>query len=82
VTFGALTGADVKINVQSLYLTQVKLIGSTGGTRKQLKDVLSMSNQLKIKVWKTFKLEETKDALQALFAKDRDGRILIDVDRS
>jgi NADPH:quinone reductase-like Zn-dependent oxidoreductase len=82
VTFGALTGADVKINVQSLYLRQVKLIGSTGGTRKQLKDVLSMSNQLKIKIWKTFKLEETKDALQALFAKDRDGRILIDVDRS
>ena len=82
VTFGALTGADVKINVQSLYLRQVKLIGSTGGTRKQLKDVLSMSNQLKIKVWKRFKLEETKDALQALFAKDRDGRILIDVDGS
>jgi len=82
VTFGALTGADVKINVQSLYLRQVKLIGSTGGTRKQLKDVLSMSNQLKIKVWKRFKLEETKDALQALFAKDRDGRILIDVGRS
>jgi len=60
----------------------VKLIGFTGGTRKQLKDVLSMSNQLKIKVWKRFKLEETKEALQALFAKDRDGRILIDVDRS
>jgi D-arabinose 1-dehydrogenase-like Zn-dependent alcohol dehydrogenase len=60
----------------------VKLIGSTGGNRKQLKDVLSMSNQLKIKVWKRFKLEETKDALQALFAKDRDGRILIDVGRS
>ena len=41
-----------------------------------------MSNELKIKVWKRFKLEETKEALQALFAKERDGRILIDVDRS
>ena len=40
VTFGALTGADLKINIQSLYLRQVKLIGSTGGTRKQLKDFL------------------------------------------
>ena len=68
VTFGALTGADLKINVQSLYLRQVKLIGSTGGTRKQLKDLLNMSNELKIKVWKRFKLEETKEALQALFA--------------
>jgi NADPH:quinone reductase-like Zn-dependent oxidoreductase len=82
VTFGGLTGADVKLNVQSLYLRQVKLIGSTGGTRKQLKDILGMSNELKIKVWKRFKLEETKEALQALFAKERDGRVLIDVDRS
>jgi NADPH:quinone reductase-like Zn-dependent oxidoreductase len=30
VTFGGLTGADVKLNVQSLYSRQVKLIGSTG----------------------------------------------------
>jgi NADPH:quinone reductase-like Zn-dependent oxidoreductase len=82
VTFGGLTGADVKLNVQSLYLRQMKLIGSTGGTRKQLKDLLSISNEFKIRVWKRFELEETKEALQALFAKGRDGRILIDVDRS
>jgi len=82
VTFGGLTGPEVKLNVQSLYLRQVKLIGSTGGTRKQLKDLLSISNELKIRVGKRFKLEETKEALQALFAKGRDGRILIDVDRS
>jgi NADPH:quinone reductase-like Zn-dependent oxidoreductase len=82
VTFGGLTGPDVKLNVQSLYLKQVKLIGSTGGTRKQLKDLLSISNELKIRVWKRFKLEETREALRALFAKGRDGRILIDVDRS
>lgn len=82
VTFGGLTGADVKLNIQSLYLKQMKLIGSTGGTRKQLKDLLNISNELKIRVWKRFKLEKTKEALQALFAKGRDGRILIDVDRS
>ena len=82
VTFGGLTGADVKLNVQSLYLRQVKLIGSTGGTRKQLKDILGISNELKIKIWRRFKLEETKEALQALFAKERDGRVLIDVDGS
>ena len=82
VTFGGLTGADVKMNIQSLYLKQMKLIGSTGGTRKQLKDLLNISNELKIRVWKRFKLEKTKEALQALFSKGRDGRILIDVDRS
>jgi NADPH:quinone reductase-like Zn-dependent oxidoreductase len=30
--FGGLTGADVKLNVQSLYSKQIKLIGSTAGT--------------------------------------------------
>ena len=34
VTFGDLTGADVKLNVQSLYSMQIKLIGCNGGTRK------------------------------------------------
>ena len=79
VTFGGLTGADVKLNVQSLYLRQVKLIGSSRGTRGELKDLISMSKELKTKVWKRFKLDETKEALQALFAKERDGRIMLEI---
>jgi D-arabinose 1-dehydrogenase-like Zn-dependent alcohol dehydrogenase len=82
VTFGGLTGADVKINVQSLYSKQVKLIGSTGGTRKEFKDVVDMSRELKVKVWKRFKLDNAKEALQALFAKERRGRILLDIDNT
>ena len=35
VTFGGLTSADVKLNVQSLYSKQIKLIGSTDCTRKE-----------------------------------------------
>jgi NADPH:quinone reductase-like Zn-dependent oxidoreductase len=35
VTFGGLTGADVKLNVQSLYRRQIKLIGSTGAQEKR-----------------------------------------------
>jgi D-arabinose 1-dehydrogenase-like Zn-dependent alcohol dehydrogenase len=65
VTFGGLTGADVKLNVQDLYLGQVKLIGSTGGTRKDMQELLDISNDLKIRVWKRFKLEKIKEALQA-----------------
>ena len=40
VTFGGLTGADVKLNVQSLYSKQIRLIGSTGGTRKEIAEAL------------------------------------------
>jgi D-arabinose 1-dehydrogenase-like Zn-dependent alcohol dehydrogenase len=72
-------GADVKLNVQSLYLRQVKLIGSNRGTRGELKDLLSMSRELKTKVWKRFKLEEAKEAIQALFAIERDGRIMLEI---
>jgi NADPH:quinone reductase-like Zn-dependent oxidoreductase len=84
VAFGGLTGADVKLNVQALYSKQIKLIGSTGGTRKELQEliIISSSKQLKVRVWKKFKLEDTKEALQSLFAKERDGRILLDVDSS
>jgi NADPH:quinone reductase-like Zn-dependent oxidoreductase len=81
VTFGGLTGADVKLNVQSLYRKQIKLIGSTGGTRKELQDLITIASKegLKVKVWKKFKLDEVKEALQALFSKERDGRILLDI---
>jgi NADPH:quinone reductase-like Zn-dependent oxidoreductase len=79
VTFGGLTGADVKLNIQSLYSRQVKLIGSSRGTRKELKDLINMSKELKIKVSRQFKLDETKEAIQALFAKERQGRIMLEI---
>ncbi|MGA8915608.1 MAG: hypothetical protein WB474_06440, partial [Nitrososphaeraceae archaeon] len=81
VTFGGLTGADVKLNVQSLYRKQIKIIGSTGGTRKELQDLITIASneRLKVKVWKKFKLDEVKEALQALFAKERDGRVLLEI---
>jgi NADPH:quinone reductase-like Zn-dependent oxidoreductase len=80
IAFGGLTGADVKLNVQSLYSKQIKLIGSTGGTRKELQELVNTSStQLKVRLWKKFKLDDIKEALEALFGKDRDGRILLEV---
>ncbi|MGB0004815.1 MAG: alcohol dehydrogenase catalytic domain-containing protein [Nitrososphaeraceae archaeon] len=81
VTFGGLTGGDVRLNVQSLYRKQIKIIGSTGGTRKELQDLITIASneRLKVKVWKKFKLDEVKEALQALFAKERDGRVLLEI---
>jgi NADPH:quinone reductase-like Zn-dependent oxidoreductase len=79
ITFGVLTGAEVKLNLQSLYTKQIKLIGTTGGSRKEFKEIIDNSKELKIKVWKKFKLEETKEALRALFEKEREGRILLNI---
>jgi NADPH:quinone reductase-like Zn-dependent oxidoreductase len=79
IAFGGLTGADVKLNIQSLYSKQIKLIGSTGGTRKEMQELIDISHKLKVRVWKKFELENVKEALQALFAKERDGRILLNM---
>ena len=38
-----------------------------------------MSKELKIKVWKRFKLYEAKEAIQALFDKERNGRIMLEI---
>jgi NADPH:quinone reductase-like Zn-dependent oxidoreductase len=81
VAFGGLTGADVKLNVQALYSKQIKLIGSTGGTRKDMQELVDIASakQLKVRVWKKFKLDNVKEALEALFAKERDGRIFLKI---
>jgi NADPH:quinone reductase-like Zn-dependent oxidoreductase len=79
VTFVGLTGAEVKLNVHSLYSKQIKLIGCNGGTRKDITEVIEMSKELKTRVWKIFTLDEAKEALEALFAKERDRRILLKV---
>ena len=81
VAFGGLTGADVKLDVQALYTNQIKLIGSTGGTRKEFQELINIASKegLKVKVWKKFKLVDLKEALKALFAKERSGRILLEV---
>jgi D-arabinose 1-dehydrogenase-like Zn-dependent alcohol dehydrogenase len=80
VTFGVLTGPEVNLNIRSLYLKQIKLIGSTEGTRAELRELIaSFAKDLKVKVWKRFGLEDVKEAMEALSAKDREGRILLDV---
>ncbi|MFZ0327086.1 MAG: hypothetical protein WAL66_07265, partial [Nitrososphaeraceae archaeon] len=61
------------------YSRQVKLIGSTGGTRNDFNEIIDNSKELKIRVWKKFKLDEAKESLQALFAKERDGRIMLEI---
>jgi NADPH:quinone reductase-like Zn-dependent oxidoreductase len=80
VTFGGLTGPGVNLDIQSLYSKQIKLIGSTGGARAELRELVENSAKyLKVKVWKRFSLENAKEAVEALSAKGRDGRILLDV---
>ncbi|HET9807959.1 MAG TPA: alcohol dehydrogenase catalytic domain-containing protein [Nitrososphaeraceae archaeon] len=77
LTFGVLTGNLVELDIQSIYSKQIKIIGSNGGTRKELEDIVKLSHNFKTKVWKEFSLNQIREALQSLFDEGRDGRIMV-----
>ncbi len=65
------------ILLDQVYNRQIKIVGSTAGTRAELAELIANADKLRTKVWKTYTLENGKEALQQLHAKERDGRILI-----
>jgi NADPH:quinone reductase-like Zn-dependent oxidoreductase len=79
VTFGQLTGGEVKIQLSLLYSNQFKLIGSTGGTRRELLELVNIMGKLKVKVDKYYELSEAREALTRLFSTQRNGRIMIKI---
>lgn len=79
VTFGALTGNELKISIRDIYSKQIRIIGSTGGTRREMLDLVRLANEgrLRIRVWKRFGLEKSVEAISSIFSKERDGKIVI-----
>jgi len=79
VTFGALTGGELRLSIREIYSKQIRLIGATGGTRKELQDLIKLANEgkLKVKVWRKYSLDQGVEALSNLFSRERDGRIMI-----
>jgi NADPH:quinone reductase-like Zn-dependent oxidoreductase len=78
VFFGILTGAKTEIPLAKIYNQQLRIIGSTGGTRKELTELIRISQELRIHLWRKYRLEDGAEALNALFSKERQGRILIE----
>lgn len=78
-TCGVLTGADVQLNLAALYPPQKEVIGSTGGSRADLADILNFLDQGRITapVWKTYPLEEVHEAHAALKDPERFGKVLL-----
>lgn len=79
VTFGVLTGREAGIDIANIYTREISIVGSTGGTRKELQSLLNIMkiHEMKAPVAKTFKLENIKDAIE-YFKETRDGRIIIE----
>ena len=79
VFFGTLTGAKVGLDLAMIYGKQTKIIGTTGGSRKEMLELIDNAKMLNLRVWKKFRLEEVAQALKMLSSKERDGRILVEI---
>jgi D-arabinose 1-dehydrogenase-like Zn-dependent alcohol dehydrogenase len=44
----------------------------------QIRPIVTTGSKI-VKVWKKFKLDNVKEAIQALSSKERNGRILLDI---
>ncbi len=80
--FGSyITGHRVNFAIDDLYAKNARILGVTGGTIREFKELVGLSGRLKVKVWKRFRLEEGREALKALNSKDRDGRVMLKITR-
>ncbi|WP_338598594.1 alcohol dehydrogenase catalytic domain-containing protein [Sulfolobus tengchongensis] len=79
VTFGDITGAEVKLDLRRLYLSHQIIMGIFRGNRKDLLELMELCKECKIKVWKTFTLDEGRDAINSIYDKERDGKIILEV---
>jgi NADPH:quinone reductase-like Zn-dependent oxidoreductase len=69
--------ADVVLN--SLGIETWDMSYTSVGTNGRSVSQSRQSKELNVKVWKKFKLDDVKEAIEALPAKERDGRILLDI---
>lgn len=81
VTCGALTGRQVELDLMALYSQQIEVIGSTGGSRAELQQVLSMaaSGRLRSPIWRRFPLESAPEALESLSSAKRVGKVMLEI---
>lgn len=79
VTFGVQTGRESKLDIGNLYTKEMRIIGSTGGNRKELKELIRMSIREKFKVGTAskMKLYDLKEAM-SLFETKVGGRIILE----
>jgi NADPH:quinone reductase-like Zn-dependent oxidoreductase len=79
VTCGATTGNEGKVNLWSLFAKEISLIGSYGGTRQDLADILKLlaAGQLKPVVHGTYPLDQVGVAQQLMEGRAQFGKLII-----
>ncbi len=79
VTCGATTGNEGKVNIWSLFAKEISLIGSYGGTRQDLADVLKLvaTGQLKPVIYGTYTLDQLGMVQELMDGRKQFGKMVI-----
>ena len=80
ITYGVLTGGNLITDGRLLYNNQITIKGTTGGSIKGLTRLIDMVRRenIRTKIWKRYSLEDSKRAIEKIFNKNREGRIIIE----
>ncbi|MDC3412728.1 zinc-binding dehydrogenase [Aquibacillus sp. 3ASR75-11] len=81
VTFGATTEDDVTINIRKFFYGQYQLLGTTMGSREELRDMLRFIETKDIKpvVDQVFDLKDTQEAFDYLQAGKQFGKVALKI---
>lgn len=79
VVFGATTEDTVDFNLREFFYGQYQLLGSTMGSREELRDMVAFveANELQPVIDQTFSLDETQAAMDYLQAGQQFGNVII-----
>ncbi|MEM4077156.1 MAG: zinc-binding dehydrogenase, partial [Metallosphaera sp.] len=77
ITYGAITGGKAQLDVNKLYLKHVTLLGTNRGDMGDFIELLTLASKLKVRTWRTFRLEDIKEAFLSFKEGRRDGRIFL-----
>jgi NADPH:quinone reductase-like Zn-dependent oxidoreductase len=79
VTCGATTGNEGKVNIWTLFAKEISLIGSYGGTRQDLADVLKLvsTGQIQPVVYGTYSLDQVGEAQKLMESREQFGKLIV-----
>lgn len=81
VVFGATAGDEIELNLRDFFYGQYQLIGSTMGSREELREMIQFIEQHNIVpiIDKTFTLADVQQAFNHLEVNDQFGKIAINI---
>jgi alcohol dehydrogenase len=79
LTCGATAGYDPKEDIRFIWTFELKVLGSNGWMRTDIEKLLELvqSGKLKVLVDKTFKLEDSREALRVIEDREVFGKIVV-----